>query len=172
MLDIRRVSIALALVLGVGAHIADRACAQQVSRLDLGVAAGPSPYDLSGTGTGFAGGMRAPWQAQSWLVIEPGVGFFSYSEQFGDRFTYLFPELSLQGQLHLGRARPFLGGGGGGAFVVGGDGETVATLHGVVGTRVDMGPDWTISGELRVRAVRPWAGNTADFLFGVSRRLR
>ena len=172
MLDIRKLSVALALVLAIGARVADRACAQHPSRLDLGVAAGPSPYDLSGTGTGFAAGIRAPWQAQSWLVIEPGAGFLSYRSQFEDRTSYLFPELSIQGQLRFGRVRPFLGGGAGGAFVVGGDGETVATLHGVGGTRLDISPDWVISGELRVRAVRPWAGNTADFLIGVNRRLQ
>jgi hypothetical protein len=105
-------------------------------------------------------------------VIEPGVGFFSYNSQFDIRTSYLFPELSVQGQLQLGRVRPFIGGGGGGAFVLGGEGETVATLHGVGGTRIDISPEWAISGELRVRAVRPWTGNTVDFLFGVSRRLR
>lgn len=171
MSDIRRAIVGLALVLGVAA-MANRAVAQQASRIDLGIAAGPSPYDLSGTGTAFAAGIRAPWQAQRWLVIEPGVGFLSYDEQFGDRITYLFPELSLQGQLHFGRARPFLGGGVGAAFVVGGEGETVETLHGVLGTRLDMSPDWTVSGEFRVRAVKPWAGNTADFLLGLSRRIR
>jgi hypothetical protein len=172
MFDIRRLSLGLALALGVSTGNTDRAFAQQVRNLDLGVAFGPSPYDLSGTGTAFAAGVRAPWQAQSWLVIEPGIGFLSYEEQFGDRLTYLFPELSIQGQLRLGRARPFLGGGAGGAFVVGGEGETVETLHGVVGTRVDMSPVWTLSGEMRVRAVRPWSGSTVDFLFGVNRRLR
>lgn len=171
MLDIPRMSVVLALVLGVVAGVADRACAQQPSRFDFGVAAGPSPYDLSGTGTGLAAGIRAPWQIGKWLVIEPSMGFFSYNSQFDARSSYLFPELSIQSQLRIGRVRPFLGGGAGGAFVVSGVGETVATLHGVAGARLDISPDWVISSELRVRAVRPWTGNTADFLFGVSRRI-
>jgi hypothetical protein len=134
MLDIRRVSIALAFALGVGAPLVSLAFGQQVPRLDVGVAAGPLPYDLSGTGTGFAASIRAPWQARRWLVIEPSVGVFSYNSQFDIRSSYLFPELSIQGQLQLGRVRPYLGGGAGGAFVLGGEGETGATLHGVGGT--------------------------------------
>lgn len=105
-------------------------------------------------------------------MIEPGVGFLSHESQFDEPTTFLFPELSIQGQLQLGRARPFLGGGAGGAIVVSGDGESVETLHAVIGTRLDMGRDWVVSGEIRVRAVQPWSGNTADFLVGVNRRLR
>lgn len=53
-----------------------------------------------------------------------------------------------------------------------GPGETVGTLHAVIGTRVTVNSDWGARGELRVRAVRPWSGNTADILVGVGRRLR
>jgi hypothetical protein len=116
--------------------------------------------------------MRADWQPVSWLVIEPGVGFFTYESQFADRTTFLFPELSVQAQAGAGVVRPFLGVGGGGAFVVAGDGETVATLHAVGGVRIDLSQGWGLSGELRVRAIRPWTGNTADILVGVSRRIR
>lgn len=172
MSDTRILRAALVVFLVLGAYPADPALAQQPTRLDLGIAAGPAPYDLSGTGTTIAAAVRAPWQVQGWLVIEPSVGFLSYNSQLDRRTTYLFPELSLQGQLRLGSVRPFLGGGAGVAFVVGGEGETAATLHGVAGARLDIGPEWGVSGELRVRAVRPWAGNTAEFLFGVYRRLR
>ena len=169
---LRRVAFAVALGFGVSACGTPPVVAQQLPRLDLGVAAGPSPYDLSGTGTGFAAGIRAPWQASRWLVIEPGIGFLSYNSQFDTRTSYLFPELSIQGQLRVGRVRPFLGGGAGGALVLQGEGETQATLHAVSGLRLDLDGDWTASGELRVRAVRPWSGNTADILLGISRRLR
>jgi hypothetical protein len=171
MLYLGRLSIALAVVAVVGARDLESAYAQQSTRLDLAIAAGPTPYDLSGTGTALGAGIRAPWQVQTWLIIEPGVGFLSYESQFVDQTSYLFPELSVQGQFRLGRARPFLGGGAGGAFVVQGEGQTVETLHAVVGSRIDVSPDWVISGEVRVRAVQPWSGNTADFLVGLSRRL-
>jgi hypothetical protein len=88
------------------------------------------------------------------------------------RFSYLFLELSIQAQLPHGQVRPFLGVGAGGAFVVTGPSETVATLHAVVGLRALIDQSWGIRGEFRVRSVRPWTGNTADILLGVSRRLR
>jgi hypothetical protein len=146
--------------------------AQQARPVTLSLVAGPSVYDLSGTGTSFAGAALVAWEPIAGLVLEPGVTFFTYSSQFDTRFSYLFPELSIQGQLPRGRMRPFLGVGAGGAFVLSGSSETVATLHAVGGVRVRVNTDWAVRGELRVRAVRPWTGNTADFLFGVSRRLR
>lgn len=140
--------------------------------LALGIAVGPSPYDLSGTGTGAAGAVLLAWAPVRGLVVEPGVTVFSYRSQFDQRTTWLFPELSIQGELPLGRVRPFLGGGAGGGFVAGGTGQTVATLHAVGGLRIAIGEGWGALGEMRVRAVRPWTGNTVDFLFGVSRRIR
>jgi hypothetical protein len=77
----------------------------------------------------------------------------------------------VQGELVLGSFRPFIGGGAGGALTLSGTGETAATLHAVGGLRVDLNEDWGLLGELRVRAVHPWTGNTADFMFGVSREL-
>lgn len=141
-------------------------------RLDLAIAAGPSPYDLSGTGTGTSGAALLAWSPVRGLILEPGVTVFSYRSQFDERTSLLLPELSVQGELTAGRFRPFLGGGAGGAFVLGGTGETAATLHAVGGARVDVGDAWSLLGEMRVRAVHPFTGNTVDFLFGIGRRLR
>jgi hypothetical protein len=162
----------LAVLLGAGllAWPSEAAAAQE--RLDLAIAAGPSPYDLSGTGTGTAGAAFLAWSPMRGLVVEPGVTVFSYRSQFDERTSLLFPELSIQGELPIGRFRPFLGGGGGGAFRLAGTGETAATLHAVGGTRVDIGNAWTLLGEMRIRAVHPFTGNTVDFLFGIGRRLR
>jgi hypothetical protein len=140
--------------------------------LAIGIAAGPSPYDLSGTGTGASGAVLLAWAPLRGLVVEPGVTVFTYRTQFDERTTLLFPELSIQGELPLGRIRPFLGGGAGGGFVASGAGETVATLHAVGGVRIAFGNEWGALGEMRVRAVRPWTGNTVDFLLGVSRKIR
>lgn len=161
---------ALALCAGVMSLVDARTGAAQ--DLTLGVAAGPSPYDLSGTGTGAAGAVLLAWAPLRGLVVEPGVTVFTYRSQFDERTTWLFPELSIQGELPLGRVRPFLGGGAGGGFVASGTGQTVATLHAVGGLRIALGEGWGALGEMRVRAVRPWTGNTVDFLFGVSRRIR
>jgi len=139
--------------------------------LAIGVAVGPSPYDLSGTGTGVAGAVLLAWAPLRGLVVEPGVTVFTYRSQFDERTTLLFPELSIQGELPLGRIRPFLGGGAGGGFVASGTGETVATLHAVGGVRIALGKGWGALGEMRVRAVRPWTGDTVDFLLGISRRI-
>ncbi|MBA3445250.1 MAG: hypothetical protein H0T58_10435 [Gemmatimonadales bacterium] len=150
------------------------ALAQAGSHLALSVAAGPSPYDLSGTGTGFAAAMQLSWRPVSGLVIEPGLTYFTYESQFSERIHYLMNELSVQGELPLGQVRPFLGGGAGFARVVSDadENDIVATLHAVGGFRVDLSPTWGGRAEMRVRAVRPWTGNTVDFLFGFSRMLQ
>jgi hypothetical protein len=141
-------------------------------RLALGVAAGPSPYDLSGTGTGTAVGGFLAWRPARGLVVEPGLTVFSYRSQFDERTNLLLPEVSFQGELALGGFRPFLGGGVGGAFTLSGVPSTSVTLHAVGGALVDLGQSWGLLGEMRIRAVHPWTGNTVDFLFGASRALR
>jgi hypothetical protein len=141
-------------------------------RLALGLAAGPAPYDLSGTGTGGAGAAFLAWRPVRGLVVEPGLTVFGYRSQFGESTTLLFPELSLQGELVLGSFRPFLGGGAGGALAVSGVRTTTVTLHAVGGARLDLSEKWGLLGEMRIRAVHPFTGNTVDFLFGASRALR
>ena len=42
-------------------------------RVALGIAAGPSPYDLSGTGTGGAGAAFLAWRPFRGLAIEPAM---------------------------------------------------------------------------------------------------
>lgn len=150
------------------------ALAQAGNRMALSVAAGPSPYDLSGTGTGFAAAVEFSWRPILGLVVEPGLTYFTYESQFAERIHYLMNELSVQGELPLGRVRPFLGGGAGFARVVSDTDEDdlVATLHAVGGIRVDLSPTWGGRAEMRVRSVRPWTGNTVDVLFGLSRMLQ
>jgi hypothetical protein len=168
-----RVTVLRLALLGAGLIApAVPAFAQAGSRLALSVAAGPSPYDLSGTGTGFAAAAELSWRPVSGLVVEPGLTYFTYQSQFSERIHYLMNELSIQGELPLGRVRPFLGGGAGFARVVSDPEETVATLHAVGGFRVDLSQAWGARAEMRVRAVRPWTGNTVDFLFGLSRFLQ
>ena len=133
---------------------------------------GPSPYDLSGTGTGFAAnlGIAVPMLRQA-LILEPSLGVFTYSSQFGNRTHWLFPELGLQAQAHLGGVRPYLGGGiGAGTEGLSGPARWQVTLHGVAGLRVHLGGRWGMRGEMRVRSVDPFHGNTVDFGFGITHR--
>jgi hypothetical protein len=168
----RTMLLALALV-GAGLLAPVSVRAQTGSRLTLGGLAGPSPYDLSGTGTGFAAALEFNWRPTPGLVIEPGVTYFTYQSQFSEQIHYLMNELSIQGELPLGRARPFLGGGAGFAQVLNEeDEEAVGTLHAVVGLRVDLSRTWGARAEMRARAVRPWTGNTLDILFGLSGMLQ
>ena len=103
----------LVAVAGPGWFAPATALAQTGSRLTLSGLAGPSPYDLSGTGTGFAAALEFNWRPMPGLVIEPGVTYFTYQSQFSQQIHYLMNELSVQGELPLGRVRPFLGGGAG-----------------------------------------------------------
>jgi len=133
---------------------------------------GPSPYDLSGTGTGFAAnlGIAVPMLRQA-LILEPSLGIFTYSSQFGNRTHWLFPELGLQAQAHLGGVRPYLGGGiGAGTEGLSGPARWQVTLHGVAGLRVHLGGRWGMRGEMRVRSVDPFHGNTVDFGVGITHR--
>jgi hypothetical protein len=172
-MDSARVMILRLALAGITLLSPVTALAQTGSRMALSGLAGPSPYDLSGTGTGFAAALELTWRPMSGLVIEPGATYFTYESQFSERIHYLMNELSVQGELALGRVRPFLGGGAGFARVLDdSDEELVATLHAVGGLRVDLNKTWGARAELRVRSVRPWTGNTADILFGLSGMLQ
>jgi hypothetical protein len=158
---------------GSGLLAATTAPAQTGSRLMLSGLAGPSPYDLSGTGTGFVAALELSWRPVPGLMIEPGMTYFTYESQFSERIHYLMNELSVQGELPRGRVHPFLGGGAGFARVLDeSDGELELTLHAVGGLRVDLSQSWAARAELRLRSVRPWTGNTADILFGLSGMLQ
>jgi hypothetical protein len=163
--------VVCAILLSVGICLVSHDAAAQDERLALSVSAGPSPYDLSGTGTGVAGALALTWRPIRGLLIEPGTTAFTYRSQFGTRFTYLLPELSIQGELRLGPVRPFFGVGAGGAFVVQGPRRTDPTLHATLGSRIQLGAGWGARAELRVRSVRPWAGTMSDVLLGLSRAL-
>jgi hypothetical protein len=73
--------------------------------------AGPSAYDLSGTGTAAFGAVRFDVPVGRVFILEPGVAIFRYTAQSADAITYLFPEVSFQAQVPGGGVRPYLGGG-------------------------------------------------------------
>jgi hypothetical protein len=133
--------------------------------------AGPANYDLSGTGWSWSAAARLDLPLGRLLVLEPGLGFFTYSSQFfGTRSSFLLPEVSLQLQYPGRRVRPYLGVGGGGALLVQGIGATEPSVHGTVGLRVGMTPAWGVRGEARVRNLSVFEANNSifEFLAGLS----
>jgi hypothetical protein len=134
--------------------------------------AGPSSYDLGGTGTSAFGAVRFDVPVGLVFILEPGVANFRYPAQSSDHITYLFPEVSVQAQVPGGGVRPYLGGGIGFTEFLSGRGRTLVTLHAAAGLRVAVANGWGLRGELRARSVDPFVGSTFDFGFGVSKALR
>ena len=107
----------------------------------------------------------------SYVIIEAGVAFTSYTSQFAGRTDYLMPEISLQGQVYAGPLHPFLGGGIGFANLTHGPNMSKLTLHAVSGVRINLGSGWGIRLETRARAIDPWQSHTLDFTVGLMRML-
>ncbi|MGE3703866.1 MAG: hypothetical protein AB7I13_01250 [Vicinamibacterales bacterium] len=148
--------------------------AQLPARHAISLTLGPSPYDLSGVGTAFAANAGFAWRpVGTGLVVEAGAGLFRYVDQGSSRVTWLFPELSVQGELPVGRAFPYLGGGVGYGRQSSAFGSSwEPTLHLVGGLRIQTGSSWGLRTEMRIRAVDPFGGNTVDFGAGLIRNLR
>jgi len=141
---------------------------------ETSLTAGPSVYDLSGSGTAFAANFGSTSRlAGRTLLIEPNLGYFTYVTQFGTRRHYLFPELGVQVQARLGAVRPYLGGGiGGGIDTKGGPTQFDFTMHASAGLRIHLFGSWGARLEARIRTVDPFQGNTSDFGIGLLRGLR
>jgi hypothetical protein len=83
-----------------------------------------------------------------------------------------FPEVRVQAEARFGTVRPYLGAGGGPAVEsLLGERGTDPTLSAAGGARIDLPGSWGLEGELRIRAIDPWTGTTADWGFSVIRRL-
>ena len=172
----RLTPLALALVIGL-AFPASPAAAQHAPadlgrpRYAVGVVAGASQFDLSGTGTAGLLGARVEAELRRWLVAEGAVGFFRPGEQFGGRASYAIPEAQLQVQFPGRVVRPYLGAGGGYVFASGG-GDAEGTASGAGGLRVALpGAGLDARGELRVRGIgQSFAGSTAEWTLGVGYR--
>jgi opacity protein-like surface antigen len=167
-----RAAYVLSLILLASAVAPDTAEAQvqQSSGRALAVAGGVVQYDLSGTGTTAFGAVRLDVPLTSVVLLEPGLSFSRYGTQFGPSVSLLFPEVQLQVQ-GRGVVSPYIGVGVGPAFAFAeGYSETDLSLSGALGLRVRVDPQWRIGGELRVRAIDPFTGTTAEWGLGVSRR--
>ena len=158
----------LALALALHAAPGD---AQQVIHTQASLLLGPSLYDLSGTGTGFAANLGATTRiSRSAFLIEPGLGYFTYITRFGGRSQWLFPEVDFAGEASLGSLRPYLGAGVGAGFETrAGPNQVELTLHAATGVRLHLGGSWGARAEFRLRSVDPFHGNTSDVGFGITR---
>ncbi|MDX1568628.1 MAG: hypothetical protein R3223_12555 [Longimicrobiales bacterium] len=144
--------------------------AQQIVRA-AGIVVGPSQYDLSGTGTSPFVSARIDIPVGRNLVVEPALTYLPYETQADRRIHHLIPEFSLQAQRYGEVFRPYLGVGFGLSWAVrpGADRQD-PTLAGAAGVRILLGARWHLQGELRVRAIDPWAATTADWGIGIARR--
>lgn len=151
------------------------AAAQDATRDPFGPAlylgGGASSYDLSGTGTAPVGSLLFAVPVSRMFVVEPAVGYLTYDAQVGVRVHHVTPEIQLQVQRPGERVRPYLGVGVGLSWgIVEGEDATDGTLSGAAGVRVRAGSAWILRGELRVRAIDPWVGTTADWTVGAGYR--
>jgi hypothetical protein len=163
----------LVIIAAAAAVIAVPAAASaQSARPAISVNGGMTEYDLSGVGRAATVGVRAQLPVTGALVIEPGLNYMQYNSQGGTGTNLWFPEVQLQAELPLRTVRPYLGIGAGAALISAeGQRATELTFSSAAGVRVALGGGWGVGGELRIRAIDPWAATTADFGLSISRRL-
>lgn len=137
----------------------------------LSVLAGPTEYDLSGTGWAPFMAVRLQWPLTPGLLVEPGLTHLSYRAQFDDRIHHVLPEVQLQAQVPGRVLRPYIGAGFGASWeLTSGRNFFDPTLSGAAGLRAWVGPRWQLTGELRVRSIDPWTATTADWGLGIGWR--
>lgn len=149
----------------------DAISGQEARPFSVAVLVGPTTYDLSGTGTSLVLAGEFDYVPVTAVVLEAGLTYFGYTAQSGDEVRFLFPEVSVQGQVPIGPVRPYVGGGVGRSIVIAGGRDNQLTLHVVGGLQVQLNSTWGMRGELRVRAIDPFGASMGDFAFGVTRAL-
>jgi outer membrane protein with beta-barrel domain len=172
---VRRNVPALALLIGCLIAATTGLHAQEPgTRFGAGVKAGPSFYDLDGTGTGFVGGPVGYLALNRTFMVEVDVPVFDHSVEIiggnvvsSERTRLLLPEIGLLAQAYLGGFRPYLVVGGGAAIRLNGFVDGGGTLHAGFGARVAIGQHTFLRGEARARSIRPWTGETVDVTLGI-----
>jgi len=160
-----------ALIAALGSLPGGTLSAQLSRRIAISVMAGPTRYDLSGTGNAMTGSVRLDLTGYPFLVIELGLGYFHYRPDVGAGQTYLLPEIGAQLQATVGAARPYLGVGIGVAEPSSGTiTNNLQTLHVAAGLRFDLDRHWILRAEGRLRSVDPFKGSMLDLTAGIGRR--
>jgi hypothetical protein len=157
-------SFVAALVIG-GASAAE---AQQSSGA-LNISVARLDYDLSGTGSAAALGVRTTRDLSSNVRLEVGALFAKPEQQFGPA-TLFIPEAQLQYRWNMGHLTPYVGGGIGASFLRSDFGSDWApTLSAAVGTTVRLTRGLGVTGGFRLRG-HEWrsTGTSAGISAGLS----
>jgi hypothetical protein len=101
------------------------------------------------------------------LRVEAALAYFRDSTQFTDPVSNWYPEVGAYLTLPS-RVAPY---GGAGVGLSRRPSLTDFTVHGAAGLHAAVAGAWGLRAELRVRAVDPFVGTTADFTVGVSYRV-
>jgi hypothetical protein len=163
---------AIAALLLMAGAFPSRSAAQMRSPQILTLGAGVSRFNFNGTDSGSTYVLIARFDGvvNPYLVVEPGLSFLSYNNNFG-RVEWLLAELSVQGQVYAGPVRPFAGGGIGFANQARGPNISKLTLHATSGARIRLGGGWGLRLEGRLRAIDPFHSHTLDLTAGIMRVL-
>jgi hypothetical protein len=166
----------LVLAVSVAACVASPVHAQLMgsTRPTIAVTAGKTDYDLSGTGTRNVVALRVQLPISHYFRIEPGVTYMNHRVFDGllARVHVMMPEVQVQGAVQLGRIEPYLGLGAGTAIrSLEGTSVWDMTVSAAGGVRLELGGGWGLGSELRLRAIDPWAGSTADWGVSLLKRL-
>lgn len=138
----------------------------------VSILGGPAPFDDDvQTGTGLAAGLRFEFPASRFVLIEPGIGFFRYRTELGDRISYLLPEIGVQLQAPLPVVRPYVGAGLGFSEFLDGRGKSFLTLHAAGGVRIALAAGWGLRAEARARTIDPFKLKAVDLGVGLSHTL-
>jgi hypothetical protein len=122
----------------------------------VSLVAGPAPYDIGATGTGFAAALRFDLPSGRRFIIEPGLGYFRYTTQANAKINYLLPEVSVQYELASGSVRPFFGLGAGFAEFATGPGGSRGTVHAAAGLRAQSSGRVGFRVDARARSIDPF----------------
>lgn len=119
--------------------------------------AGAFFFDLSGTGTAPMVALRATRSISRVALLEGGIIAAFPEQQFGERTTFIAPEVQLQFQWPLGSIVPYAGFGGGFAADIAseevGGTDFDVTMSGGIGVRAVLGSRLGIQADARVRGV-------------------
>ena len=138
--------------------------AQEVGRVRLAIAGGPTLNDLEAGGVLWLTTVGVEWRPASLpFVLDSSVRYLTYSA--AEREHYPLVEVSAQWELRAGPISPFLGGGGGLAWRLRpGDSDMNASTHVAVGLRAALGSRAGLRAEARLRSLEP----LGEFTLGLS----
>jgi len=163
----RPMPLGLALLVAAAAIFPAHAHAQD--RGSFTVLGGITHLDLSGVATAPIVSFRGTSSLDRTLVVEGALGYLAYGSQADLTVHHLLPEVQVQVQRRGSRTRSYLGAGVGLSHERWPEADfTELTTSAAVGIRVPMGADWSLQGEVRLRAIDPWTGSTVDFGMGVA----